>query len=1146
MKLKHLTLRGFKSFADRTRLDFSSGVNVVVGPNGSGKSNILDAIAWVMGTQATKSLRTEKMEDVVFAGTATRPALSRAEVNLTFANDEETGLLGVAEITITRRIFRDGTSEYELNGAPCRLLDIQELLSDGGIGRHQHVLVGQGHIGDVLNARPEDHRAMIEEAAGVTKHRARRDRAVRRLERTDHDMERLNDILAQQRKALRPLRRQANAAARHDAVRAEAHALRLHLGGEEIRRIRTRLGSAAVEREAALELRDESDAALAALRGRLHQLRADAGEVGSLLTTDTAAAARLETVTERLHRIATVARERARSLEARAEGADERRDDLELERRELQAAIEQARAAEVIGAEDAGRLETALRALEDEERSLAEQISLPAEGVVANLRGDLRALETSAERDHAEREQVVSRIAVLTDRLAEEATEIDALDASIRRTDGRTEGLQAEYERRRGTRAEAQEAWERARSDVDEARIAVAGAVARVEAIDAAVEGLVDATAREIASTAPGISGSLVARLDVPSDMAAAVDAALGMWSDAYVAEGHDLLVDAARAVKAAGTGGVAIVAHGGADDDAASEAMRRFGVDRLIDRLGDAADRRLASAFLGHVVVVEGWQMAHRVVAEMPSVIAVTPEGDVVGAKGMIVAQPDGAGPAALEAARVELEVAEREGHRAASLATSAQRAFDVAREAERSALEELESVEAELAGFVEALAVLERSHAATEAELDRLRSRKGAIDEADAARAERIASLRARVAEFEGEEAERQAAWEALNERRAAVAARRDEARRALERAAGERASQVERRRLSEARLAVIDGEMAQLVLVPRSHESIVELTAIERAAVAAIASVGSKIEVLRERQRSLREQMGAANAELRDAEETRETLDRQRGGASDALNALDIELAELRVRLEAAAEALRRDADAEVAEALAAPRPELADGEDPAERLASLLADLKRMGPINPLAAEEYATLSAEVEELDRQLSDLAESKADLKKVISALDAKMVELFETAFAEIAALYHENFSLVFPGGSGRLRLTDGDDAMGAGVLVEAQPAGKKVGRLSLLSGGERSLAALAFLFAVFRARPSPFYVLDEVEAALDDANLHRFLRLVDTLRADTQLVIITHQQQTMEAADVLYGVTMEPGESTKVLSKRMSPVAV
>jgi chromosome segregation protein len=493
-----------------------------------------------------------------------------------------------------------------------------------------------------------------------------------------------------------------------------------------------------------------------------------------------------------------------------------------------------------------------------------------------------------------------------------------------------------------------------------------------------------------------------------------------------------------------------------------------------------------------------------------------------------------------------VELEIAERELHRAQSLATTAQRAFDLARSGERSALEELESVEAELAGFVEALAVIQRSRSATDAEIARLRARMAAIDESDATRGERIASLRARVAEFEGEEAERQTAWEALNKRRSEVASRRDDARRAVERAAAERASQAERRRLSEARIDAIDAEMAQLVLIPRSHESIDELVRIEQAATTAIASVGAKIDVLRDRQRSLRDQMGTANADLRAAEDSRERLERQRNEASEALNALDVELAELRVRLEASTEALRRDADAEEAEALAAPLPELDEGQDPAERLASLLADLKRMGPINPLAAEEYATLSAEVEELDRQLADLAESKAELKKVISALDARMVALFEGAFEEIAAHYHENFSLVFPGGSGRLRLTEEGDAMGAGVLVEAQPAGKKVGRLSLLSGGERSLAALAFLFAVFRARPSPFYVLDEVEAALDDANLHRFLRLVDTLRAGTQLVIITHQQQTMEAADVLYGVTMEPGESTKVLSKRMGPVAV
>ncbi len=257
------------------------------------------------------------------------------------------------------------------------------------------------------------------------------------------------------------------------------------------------------------------------------------------------------------------------------------------------------------------------------------------------------------------------------------------------------------------------------------------------------------------------------------------------------------------------------------------------------------------------------------------------------------------------------------------------------------------------------------------------------------------------------------------------------------------------------------------------------------------------------------------------------------------------LSIELAEVKVRLESTAEGLRRDADATEEQALAAPQPDLDEGVDPEEALAGAEARLRRMGPINPLAAEEYAEVAAEVETLEEQLADLEESKRDLRKIIAALDEEMASLFMQAFEEISAFYEENFGLVFPGGRGRLRLADPSNPLQTGVEIDAQPAGKRVGRLSLLSGGERSMAALAFLFAVFRARPSPFYVLDEVEAALDDANLRRFLRLVDTLRNSAQLVIITHQQQTMEAADLLYGVTMEPGESSIVVAKRFDRTA-
>jgi chromosome segregation protein len=1146
VKLKHLTLRGFKSFADRTRLDFASGVNVVVGPNGSGKSNIVDAIAWVMGTQATKTLRTEKMEDVVFAGTATRPALSRAEVQLTFQNDDRIMPLDLAEITVTRRLFRDGTSEYELNGAPCRLLDIQDLLSDGGIGRQQHVLVGQGQVGDVLNASAQDHRAVIEEAAGVTKHRSRRDRATRRLERTDQDIERLNDILGEQRRLLRPLKRQANAALRYDSVRDESLAIRLFLGGEELRSIRTRFEGASKEHETALIGRDLADTELTELLARLEGLRAKAGEVGASLTRDTAAAARLETVKERLDRIASVARERIRSSEAQMDGADERREDLLLERDDLETAIVEASDFELVVSDRSDRKEAELLALEDEERSLAEQIQLPSEGVVANLRGDLRALETADRRDDAERVQIETRMSVVAERLVEESTEIERLNDAIRKTDSQTHPLQNEYEAASKRRGDAQTQWEAASSAHAEQRLTVAAGEARVDALETAMAGLFDEGVRARAEAAEGITGTLVARLDVPSDMAQAVDAALGSWRHAYVADTGDAMIAAVSDVKGAGAGGVAFVTANAESRFDASGAAEAFGVDLLIDRLGPGADMSAAHTLLGDVVVVEGWQTAHRITAAHPMIRAVTPEGDVISAIGMSVAQPDGAGPAALEAAAVDLEIAERELQRTQSLSVSAQRSFDSSRSQERSALEALEAVEAELAGHTEALGLLERARTASLGEGERLSSRIEAVGEAQASRSERISGLRDRVQGFEGEEAERQAAWDALNARREQVAGLRDEARRDREKAAADLASAIERRRMSEKRRDVVANELQQLTLIPSNPEMLERLSDVTHSAQQAVVAVLLHVDALRTRQRDLRLHVGSANAELGGAEERRETLELERRAAVDRLNTLEIELAELRVRDEASCEALRRDADADESTALEAPRPEVDDGIDLGERLDSLQADLRRMGPINPLAAAEYETLAGDVSVLETQLEDLSEARNDLRRVIAALDEQMVSLFDDAFAEIAAYYQENFALVFPGGTGSLAMSEEGDALSAGVDVRAQPAGKKVGRLSLLSGGERSLAALAFLFAVFRARPGPFYVLDEVEAALDDANLHRFLRLVETLRRDVQLVIITHQQQTMGAADVLYGVTMEPGESSKVLSKRMSPVTV
>ena len=1146
MLLKKLTLVGFKSFADRTRLEFDAGVNVVVGPNGSGKSNLLDAIAWVMGTQATRSLRTEKMEDVVFAGTATRPSVSRAEVSLTFDNADGFLPVDLAEITITRRLYRDGTSEYEMNRTPCRLLDIQELLSDGGVGRHQHVLVSQGQIGTVLTARPDEHRAVIEEAAGITKHRGRRDRAIRRLEATEMDVDRLNDILVEKRRALRPLKRQSNAAARHGSVKSEAKALRLWLGGEAIRDLRKREAEASAEDESRSAQLVLEEAEHETLLVELAELRASAGEAGAALERDTAAAARLETVVERLRRYGLVARERRVAIEGRIEGAGERRNDLDTELEELAAGIEDATESELRLADVVERRTVALEALEDEERMLSEQVQLPAEGLVANLRGDLRALENASERDGREMEAIASRRRVVAARLEEESNETVELNQSIQQADAAVTAAQRGYDEARARREAVEEVWESVDREHSDVLLAIAAGEARIEAHEAAIADIGDPTARTMTAQHEGIAGVVAASLDAPPEVAIAVDRALGAWADAFLASDHSNIHNVTSALKAEGLGGVSLVTPTPAERVPAREAAGELGLDALVDLLGPDADLSVAEGLLGDVVYAAGWEAAWRVVERFPHLRTVTPEGDVIAASGIHVAQPDGTGFAALEAARVQLEIAERERSRTESRRTSIARDLEAARRVERTALDDVEALEARIAGHTEALDLVGRARAEGESERERLNMRAAALAEAESARAERITELRERLAELEGEEAARQAAWEALNLRRHDVATRRDAARRLREESGAELAGIAERRTLLQRRIERVTFELNQLELLPEDDSRIEALSEIEdRAARVAVVAQKHIVE-LRERQRALRLEVGDAADSLGVAEQRREELEVSISLAKERRSILAVELAEARVRMETSAERLRRDADATVEEALVAPRPELDEGVVPKDRLESLEADLRRMGPINPLAAAEYDELAGEVALLDDQLADLNESRSELRKVIAALDEEMANLFMVAFDEISALYQENFAEVFPGGRGRLRLDKPDRPLESGVEVEAQPHGKKVGRLALLSGGERSLAALAFLFAVFRARPSPFYVLDEVEAALDDANLHRFLRLVDALRSSAQLVIITHQQQTMEAADMLYGVTMEPGESSKVLARRMAKTTV
>ncbi|MDX1448048.1 MAG: chromosome segregation protein SMC [Acidimicrobiia bacterium] len=1139
MYLKSLKLTGFKSFADRTRLEFRPGVTVVVGPNGSGKSNVVDAIAWVMGTQSPKALRTSKMDDVIFAGTATRPGLGRAEVTLVFDNTSGMLPLDLPEVSVTRRLYRDGSSDYEINGVGCRLLDIQELLSDSGVGRQQHVIVGQGQITSILNATPDQHRAVVEEAAGILKHRVRKDKALRRLERTDADVVRLHDLLGEIGKRMRPLKRQASAALRHAEVAEAVQTLRLAVGARDLRAIDSR--TAEITEAVAADERTvvESERARVEVAGTLAELRAEAGDLGAALDRDSAAAAKAETVLERLRRIGQVAHERHRTRLARLEGAGERRRDLEAEAAEVAERIEET-ARVVLGLETAeSDAERLFRRLEDEERSLTDQEEMSTEGAIAVVRGDLRSLEMADDRDQRELTSVESRIETLTSRIAEERTSAARLNDEIRDLDAVARPAQERYDTDNRARAAAQEKWETAEAAHADARVGLVGAQARREALLAAAEGLADPEARGIVENASGALGSVAAALDVPAHLASAVDAALGAWSDGVVFGDAEERQEAITALKSAGRGGVPLVGPG--TDRPSGPPVS--GAERLADLLGPTADRRLAASLIGDVYLVEGWQSAHRLAVAHPDLRFVTPEGDLITADGVRVAHPDGATPAMIEVAEIAVERAEIELARAESLRTQAKRTFDEARQSERDSLETLESLEARMAGATESLARLDREIQAGQQELDRLVARQASLQEAISSRTEMVSELRSRLAALEGEEAERQAAWEALVARRRAVGEQREEARSTWqEQSAALRAAQHELTMLRRRR-----DEIGRLLEAEETEQvdpaALDRLQAVADAARQATDALRIHLDELRRRQAALREEAGEAGARLTEAQQSHDRHARLVSEAKERLGAWAVERAELRVRREQVLERLRRDADADEETAMSAPVPDVEGSLDDA--LATREAELRRMGPVNPLAAAEYAELEERHSFLTGQLEDLEASRNELRKVITALDGEIQSQFLAAFEEIAAAYERHFSVLFPGGRGRLRLTDPDDLLTTGVEIEAQPLGKKVTAMTLLSGGERSLAALAFLFAVFDARPSPFYVLDEVEAALDDANLHRFVRLLDEFRSKAQMLIITHQQQTMEAGDVLYGVTMEPGGSSKVVAKSMAQAA-
>ena len=1169
MYLKSLALKGFKSFAEPASIRFEPGVTVVVGPNGSGKSNVVDAVAWVLGAQAPSAVRSSRMDDVIFAGTAHKPALGRAEVSLTIDNSDGALPMAASEVRITRTLYRDGESSYALNGTPCRLLDITEMLSDTGMGRQQHMIVSQNQIDAVLNARPTERRAVVEEAAGILKYRKRRERAERRLLATDADLKRLSDLTGEVRRRLRPLQKQAEAARRHADLLSELEALRVCLAGREVADLRERLRGHKARGEAQATERAE--------------LRAELDEIGALvadseqrlavhgLDDHSERLARLEGLRARAAGLAAVAAERKRGLarERAALGDQGLAVSLRDELSRCRAELESLAPAEAAAAQGRSALEQAQALLaQDRAAHEAEWAGFVPFGAAeateaAEARGELAAIESAVAMNTAERQRQLDRLEESRTRLSDGASRLDQQRRELAGCDASTATLREQSAAASAVHAAAADALEDALAARGSAEGNVRHWTARQEALAMAVDSSAQGVPAEVMAACDGIVGLLGDLVDVEPGAEAAFAAAVGEAASAVVARDaaaarsvlHRLEAsDAAAAVIA--LEGVEPGQHGApVAGSRGQESLRGQEMLRTRVRASDPDVSRLLDLMLESVVLAQGdWRAAADVWTRHRDAVVVTAAGDRLSSRGWRLGVHGAAGIAAALA-----ESQER--------ATEARAAFERATEACVRARAALSDIQGQVAELGLSLAEAESRAASIAQSIARLEADRSDASAAEGALRDHLAEVSSHLDECVRNRArissrlpELEAAEKAAAERaRQAAEARAALDERALELAStaadqrAQDAGRTQRRRMLEERAAELQQRLAahdasraaaggRIAALEREAAVLDTLRQSVEDRSAALDAQVAEIRALRRRHSELAR---ALAAELDDLRQRSAGADRRHEALRTAETRHEIEEAETRTLLQTAVERLRDTYGVSASEAVEMPLPPLRKGTDPQQRLDELSAELEVMGPVNPLALAEYDELSERHELLSGQLDDIRSARRDLNRVIRSIDAEIRTVFAAAFADVAANFEVLFEALFPGGEGRLALSDPDDLLDCGIDISAKPSGKNVKRLSLLSGGERSLAALAFLFAVFRSRPSPFYVMDEVEAALDDVNLHRFLALVDEFRSEAQLVIVTHQKRTMEAADCLQGVSMKPGGSSMVVSERVSEAA-
>jgi chromosome segregation protein len=1268
--LKTLTLRGFKSFASATTLELEPGITCVVGPNGSGKSNVVDALAWVMGEQGAKSLRGGKMDDVIFAGTSGRAPLGRAEVALTIDNTDGALPIDYTEVTISRTLFRSGGSEYAINGNSCRLLDIQELLSDSGIGREMHVVVGQGQLDAVLRATPEERRGFIEEAAGVLKHRKRKEKALRKLDAMQGNLARLGDLTAELRRQLGPLGRQAEAARKAQTVQRDLRDAKSRLLADDLAQLTAQLEQERADERSLKERQAETEEALTEARGTLARLEAAMSAESQQVSEAGDTVFALSQTRERLRSLQSLAGERARLLgtaEPAHQGQDP--DDLEAQaararasEEELVTEVEMAHEVVETAVDARAEAEAAAQAAERSHAALLRAAADRREGL-ARLAGQVAARRSRVEAAESELDRLRDALLEAEQRVESTSRELGALESEVGGggEDG-AEGLDVAHEA-------ASEVLELAKAEVRHLQEQVttaerdrSAAAAKVEALELSLDRK-DGAGTLLAANQAGVLGSVAALLGIEAGFEDAVAAALGPVADAVAVAGVDEAVDALRLLRDEDAGRASLVVgadrqtHGAGADRPAIDlpAGARWATD-VVQVAGPASAALLT--ILRDVVVVDDLARARALVRDQP-VVAVTRAGDLLGATrawGGSAAAPsvlhlqsaldeakaardDAAaretdGSAHLERARAERAAAQerydetlaRLGEADAARAAAAEqlgslgaaaRAARAEADRHRAALDQAqarrEEDEIELEALVERMTIAEEEPSDEEGSADELQAQRD--EAAAAATAARARETEARLALRTAEERARAVsgraqalAASAEREREArAQAAEREESRRrdasralqvqqavavaleaigrSLDRATADKAAAEEARAAGSEQLLAVRGSVESLTgelreLTDVAHRDEVaraqQVLRLEQLQSRASEELGMDPDVLMEEfgphqlvpvyegDAAVRGRKRRAVVE-RDDEgnpiryEGDPTLPRGAAAREDALIARTRALHEAGLRPDdpAATAVIIAAAGAEPEEGPA--EGEAAEAEEPAPsepkpdrmvpyvreeqevRLAKAEKALSRIGAVNPLALEEFAALEERHQFLVDQLADLKKSREDLLQIVDDIDERVQQVFAEAFQDTAAKFLEIFPRLFPGGEGKLTLTEPENLLTTGIEVEARPAGKKVKRLSLLSGGERSLAAVAFLVSIFKARPSPFYIMDEVEAALDDVNLGRLIEIFKELQKDSQLIVITHQKRTMEVADALYGVTMRGDGVTTLISQRM-----